>query len=217
MYYTDVPTAGSSLTNMYVWTGWNSGNSITNVGTSLTSVTGLTVWYSWNANIATGSAMTSNIWVSWNDGYSSIAGNVIYAPQVKQRTPEEQAADQARWREEMERSRREMAEQDKKRQEIEARAHELLLEFLDEHQKKEYQEKKYFHLEVLDSKTNEKKRYRIEKGFAGNVRRVDEQGKILKRYCIHTRERLPDEDCMLTQKLLLETNEEHFLRVANAS
>lgn len=35
-------------------------------------------------------------------------------------------------------------------------------------------------------------------------------------YCIHARERLPPHDVMIAQKLLLETNVEHFLATANA-
>ena len=170
----------------------------------------------------TGATTTvTNIWSGWAGGTVGPSYPVqVYSPlghSTPQKSAAEREADEVRWREQQEQYRQRQAEAEKKRLEIEARAHELLLEFLDESQKKEYLAKNYFHLEILDGKTSEVKRYRIEKGFAGNVRRVDASGKILKRYCIHPIERVPDEDCMLTQKLLLETDEEQFLRVANAS
>jgi hypothetical protein len=44
---------------------------------------------------------------------------------------------------------------------------------------------------------------------------VDENDKPLSRYCIHPRDAVPDEDTMLMQMLMLETNEQEFLRIAN--
>lgn len=42
------------------------------------------------------------------------------------------------------------------------------------------------------------------------------EGKPTVSYCIHPKERLPIYDVMLAQKLLLESNVEHFLATANA-
>jgi hypothetical protein len=57
--------------------------------------------------------------------------------------------------------------------------------------------------------------YRIEYGYAGNVKLLGNDGQPVKRYCIHADYRLPYEDQMLAQKMLLEANEPEFLRIAN--
>jgi hypothetical protein len=51
--------------------------------------------------------------------------------------------------------------------------------------------------------------------YAGNVKLLGNDGLPVKRYCIHADSRLPYEDQMLAQKMLLEANEAEFLRVAN--
>lgn len=69
--------------------------------------------------------------------------------------------------------------------------------------------------EVLGLKTGN--RYRIKKGFAGNVVKLTPKGEPEVQYCIHPDMRVPDQDAMLAQKLLLECNEELFLKTANAT
>lgn len=62
------------------------------------------------------------------------------------------------------------------------------------------------------------KRYRIDRGRSQNVRLVEETtGKVVRTYCAHPVEAVPDPDTMLAQKLMLETDEAAFLRIANAS
>lgn len=95
-----------------------------------------------------------------------------------------------------------------------ARARRLLFSMLTPDQQKELDEKNHFHLTVY-SKDGTMKVYRIEHGYAGNVKLLGPDGQPVKRYCIHADSRLPYEDQMLAQKLLLETNEEHFLKTAN--
>lgn len=56
--------------------------------------------------------------------------------------------------------------------------------------------------------------YRIKRGHAGNVVRVD-VGREVERYCIHPAEFVPDADAMLAQKLLLEADPAEFRRIAN--
>ena len=86
---------------------------------------------------------------------------------------------------------------------------ELLLSALSPQQRVEYQEKHHLTLIIGD------KRYRIHKGRTGNIQLLDGQDKVIKCFCIHPREQCPLDDNVLAQKLLLETNEEEFLRVAN--
>jgi hypothetical protein len=103
------------------------------------------------------------------------------------------------------------------RERAKARAQILLREHLTDEQKAELAEKKYFSLGVIDSKSGERRTYRIHQGRAGNVEQVDDNGRRLKRFCIHPNISCPDEDTMLAQKLWLETQEAEFLRVANHS
>lgn len=59
------------------------------------------------------------------------------------------------------------------------------------------------------------RRYRITFRLAGNVYLLDDEGLDVERYCIHAQEPIPVADNMLAQKLMLEADEEQFLRVAN--
>jgi len=95
-----------------------------------------------------------------------------------------------------------------------ARARKLLFSMLNADQQKELDEKNHFHLTV-HSRDGSMRVYRIETGYAGNVKLLGVDGQPVKRYCIHADYRLPHEDQMLAQKLLLETNEPEFLRIAN--
>jgi hypothetical protein len=95
-----------------------------------------------------------------------------------------------------------------------ARARRLLFSMLNADQQKELDEKNHFHLTV-HSRDGSIKVYRIEHGYAGNVKLLGVDGQPVKRYCIHADYRLPYEDQMLAQKLMLETNEPEFLRIAN--
>jgi hypothetical protein len=95
-----------------------------------------------------------------------------------------------------------------------ARARKLLLSMLNVDQQKELEEKNHFHLTVHD-RSGSMRVYRIEHGYAGNVKLLGVDGQPVKRYCIHADSRLPFEDQMLAQKLMLEANEAEFLRIAN--
>ena len=59
------------------------------------------------------------------------------------------------------------------------------------------------------------RRYRIMEKTYSSVSLVDENGVELERYCIHPTTGVPDCDAMLSQKLLVESNEKEFLRLAN--
>lgn len=96
------------------------------------------------------------------------------------------------------------------------KARQILLRHLTDRQQVDLASNGYFEL-ALVRKSGERVRYRIHRGRAGNVRRLDEQGREVRRYCIHPVIACPDEDTMLTQKLWLENDEELFLRTANAS
>lgn len=92
-------------------------------------------------------------------------------------------------------------------QEAEDKARELLLSCLDDEQRADYEAYEHFHVQVRN------KRYRITKKRVGNVYRIEE-GRTVESICIHPSGG-PLEDQMLSQKLMLETDEERFLRIGN--
>lgn len=61
------------------------------------------------------------------------------------------------------------------------------------------------------------RRYRIRLGRARNVDLVGPDGRVQRTYCCHPAEMVPNEDTMLAQLLMLRTEEEAFLSLANAS
>jgi len=103
------------------------------------------------------------------------------------------------------------------------RARRLLASMLSPEQREEFEAENRFHLRVIDGKSGEERVYRIDQGFQGNVKLLGPDGRPVKSYCIHAAttddegHRLPNEDHMLAQKLLLQTDEESFLRIANMS
>lgn len=94
------------------------------------------------------------------------------------------------------------------------RARNLLNQMLSPAQRLMLETKSYFELTVHD-RDGASRTYRIEHGYAGNVKLLDAKGVPVRRYCIHADSRLPYEDQMLAQKLLLESNEMEFLKIAN--
>ena len=93
------------------------------------------------------------------------------------------------------------------------RAAKLLQENLDPRQLEQLTSKGYFDLDVISS-NGERRKYRINRGIHGNVKRIDDSGKVLESLCVQP-DNVPVEDAMLAQKLWLESNEEMLRRVAN--
>lgn len=90
----------------------------------------------------------------------------------------------------------------------ELRAEEVLLMCLNPVQEMEYRQHGCFHLQVNE------RRYRINKGRTGNVELIHE-GLPVYRYCAHPDLWTPDQDVMLAQMLMLQTDEKRFLATAN--
>ena len=88
-------------------------------------------------------------------------------------------------------------------------AEELLLMCLAENQKKAYKERKFFEVTVKG------KVYRIHHGRSMNIDLLGKDGAPAVRYCAHPGEYVPDADTMLAQFLMLTTDEEKFLKIAN--
>lgn len=95
--------------------------------------------------------------------------------------------------------------------EQEARGRKLLLEWLSEAQRKEYEERNCF--EVTGCHTG--KRYRIRYGMGTNVYELDDKGRPLTGWCFVPEGYLVAGDVMLAQKIALETDERAALKLAN--
>lgn len=191
------------------WTNWND--------TSTCSICGATdTWRLWIDNSTATTFSTSNdIWDAWVSYEETTTGGVTYKLYYQQ--PQETAeVRQQRIEQEQQRERERQAAyaaELKQREEAVAKAERLLMESLREKQLEEYQEFKRFTVISKDGKRT----YRVNKGRIRNVQLIDQGGKVLRTYCGHPQEYVPDEDTMLAQKLLLEHEEERFLKLANVS
>lgn len=99
----------------------------------------------------------------------------------------------------------------KERKRARKRARKLLLSALDPWQRRQLKRKGYFH--VSSSRGNV---FRIAREVPFNVRLAGEAKPSRIYFCLEAEDpELPVEDVMLAQKLLLETNEGEFLKLAN--
>jgi hypothetical protein len=88
-----------------------------------------------------------------------------------------------------------------------AKAKSLLLENLSIEQREMYERHGFFEIEA-----HSRRRYRIHcNSVVANIYRLDDGG----RFCAHCDSNLPYEDHFLAQKLMIEYEEETFLRIAN--
>lgn len=190
---TTATTATSASTDGIIWGGWTTG--IWTTG-SWTSASSSSLLYA---------SIDNGVWRTWNSGYT----NYPATDRLMQR--ERYVEDPVALARRTEEIRIEGERMAKARE----RADKLLHECLSPEQSEELRNNGHFHLEVFSGDV--RRRYRINRGRAGNVLQVDDSGRVLKRLCIHPIEMVPDGDTMLAQKLFLEGAEEEFLRVANHS
>lgn len=163
------------------------------------------VWFRWittDSSIATGTVTTASTWTDWNSGW-------IVHP-LPQFTAEEVAAGARRLEEERQRLR---ARQEQE-QLANDRAEALLRAHLNAEQLAQLEAKRYFELELISNKA--RKRYRIERGQSQNILQLDDSGKPIRRFCVVAAARVPVADQMLMQKLMLEYEEDRFLKTANS-
>jgi hypothetical protein len=174
-------------------------------GTSATSSND-TTWNWWTADSGTTAGDAWNNWMFL--GSSSAASDVptIQAePRTLELTPDELERREQRRLEAEERSR----ERERKQAEANDKAEELLRSMLTQEQLGQLDAMAAFEV------TTERAKYRIKRGRSGNVKELNVDGQVVASYCIHPRERVPDADTMLAQKLMLESDEAEFLRIAN--
>lgn len=158
------------------------------------------IWVNTQTTASYNSTSSNYIWETWQNTTSA---TVVYSLNTPRRyTPPPETAAQRR---EREAAAERIVEE---RHAATRKAQALLLSVLSKKQAAELKEKDEF--TVHGSKGGV---YIIKRGIAGNVRR----GRY--RYCGHLPgdQRYPQEDHMLAQKLMIETDEEAFLAVANRS
>jgi hypothetical protein len=187
---------------------WNVWNQAYVYDTAQTVTSNQVIWTVWQQ--AAGGQQTASAAMQAQVTYS----NIYYGQQrlaIRQETPEER---QVRERLEAEQYKRQQ-EVRAKEQKIRAVARELLVAHLNRNQRQRFEAEKVF--EVTGG--SRKQRYLI---YAdGRVKRIDEQGPV-ESYCIHPSYAEPDhnipiEDLILAKKLMLEFDEETFLKTANAT
>lgn len=163
---------------------------------------------------------SSVVWTTWNtDGTATNcsskwavtgAGLVSGDRAEHSRSSAEVRAKRARLDAEVAELRRRQEEEQKT---ADARAEELLLSALDEEQKAEYRKDKSFH--VRNPKSG--RRYRIRRAWSGHVERIGDHGRPVERLCAHPRVQVPLPDNQLIAKLMIETDEDQFRRLANVT
>lgn len=196
-YYDSGTVTGTSTT----WGHWN----YSYVTSDSTATTADYTWAAWNST-TTATSTGDAVWYYWN-----LDTGEARQYQPRQQTPEELAETARVAREYQAELQRQAAEQNRIAEEAELRAAALLKENLAPAQREEYDREKFFTVISKDGR----RRYRVNKGWSHNVEEIDESGKKIATLCAHPVEAVPAHDNMLAQKLMLEHDEERFLRIAN--
>ena len=193
-------TSGTSATNALAIDNW----AVTNSATTTTN--------HWIADQCTAAA--NAVWRS--SGWQQCSHTKVrWTPSVvAQETPEQRVERAAKAELARQAAEREAAQRKVFMDTAKNRARRLLFSMLSPMQQKQLDEKNHFDLTV-HGQDGSQRVYRIEYGYQGNVKLLVPDGQPVRRYCIHADSRLPYEDQMLAQKLLLEANEQDFLRIAN--
>lgn len=180
------------------------------------------IWNEWNNNYYTtnDSYFLDSTAPSVTRNYNLYYGNWVESQReyrvehpfvhVRQSLTDEQIKQE---RERQERYKREYEERERKRKEAQRAAEELLVANLTKEQREMFQKTKKFH--VITEGGN---RYEVDTtGRAGNVKLLDDKGKPIESHCIHHSCGTPTPNCdnALAQKLMLETDEKEFRRIAN--
>jgi hypothetical protein len=204
--YSNVTTGGGEPVT--IWVGWcnavatrSANYTAGNVTTEACNV----IWTNWNQPYVTGSncIATGNIAIGIWQAWVNAQGQAIYTPRLDPIGQEERErllqAETARF-----------LEYEQRRTRAEVRARSLLVDHLLPEQRDSLEKRRCFELVTRDGK----RRYRVHAD--GQVRLLDGQGQEVESYCIHEPGLyLPRSDSVLAKTLLLEANEERFLKIAN--
>lgn len=199
--------SGTSTATGTIWRVWSN-------STAATDTTSDGVWTTWTtaATSATSSvtvACENGVWTAWCDEtgepVSVYAGPSIPAGLTEEEREQRriQAEERAQQLEEENRTLK------KKLKAANARAKKLLLQNLNKEQIKSFSRYKKFLVQAPSGRV-----YELRDGWAGNVEEIKD-GKRIARFCIHPGIKVPNCDNLLAQKLMLETDEERFRKIAN--
>ena len=198
---TNLLTTNMTVSNMEVWAAWNqqvqsliAQSANTQIGNPINTTT--------TSNIVT--ASNSLIWSAWNQGLGQPTGEQVR--EAQRRAQEQQALDTARY-----------AQVRIEQTAANQRAEKLLQETLTPKERVELAEKGFFTLESISKRDGQRRLYRISRGRSRNVHQVDDNGRVIKTLCAHPMALVPDADTMLAQKLMLQADQDEFLRIANHS
>ena len=165
-------------------------------------------WVGWNTTYMTSGMITgggNTTWVTWNHAYLEETAEQI--AEREERYRENDRIMQLRYEEQ----RQEATERTRVAMAAAARASELLIELLSDEQRRTWSEHRWFAVRGSASGRT----YRIRAGIVNNVDRLSEDGTVRDRVlCAHPTD-IPDDDCHLAQMLLLVTDENEFVRIAN--
>lgn len=193
-----VTTSSTSAT----WDTWCTGSTVTG------STSATYVWGEWcdNTSVTTGFTTSTNssgdAWIQWVttsgviqvDQYGNVSAEVI--EQVRLDAERRQA---------------ERLEQTKLQNERKAKAVKLLRNDLTRKQKKDFDKHKHFFVRGNVSGNL----YKIRQGRQHNVAMLDKHKKTKQILCAHPGIYCPDEDTMLSQKIMIEHMEDNFREIAN--
>ena len=201
-----------------IFQNWAATTSATTTGAWPTSWLDTSSCTTTNTITCTGSNTYTSEQIWQMDGWQNTTHSQCrWTPTVhrgSQKTPQEIAAAAAQRELRRQQEIKDRSKRNRFKEAANVRARKLLFQMLNEEQRKELDEKNHFHLTV-HSRDGSMKVYRVDYGFQGNVKLIGADGEVDRSYCIHSDSRLPYEDQMLAQKLLLEANEPEFLRIAN--
>ena len=199
-----------------VWRYWN--DSTTTSTTACTSTND--VWGAWcDATATTATTAGGNVWVTWCTNATTATATTVYTGtphrHVTYQPAPETEAQKAERAARMERYKREESERRQRAEAAAKRAEGLLWEHLTDEQRAEYRRSKSF--VVKGCHTKRSYRVRCGGGLVANVHELDDKGDTQRRLCAHISNAYgaPNADHYLAQKLLLEHQEQDFLRVAN--
>jgi hypothetical protein len=181
-------TTSTNIVNDYAWSNWcsDSVTITTSASSAITPMQDALIW---------------RVWCEQQEVLQSSQQEVLQSSQPVHLNPEE-----VRIRERAHILAQEQIARDK---EAEKRALELLRSCLTPYQLKHFI--KHNSIPVTTKKGN---LYVIQKGVAGNIKKMI-QDKAVESLCCHPNYDFPTEDCMLTQKLMLENDEDGFRKIAN--
>jgi hypothetical protein len=187
-----------------------------------TSSTTSSIWPYWHNNIITSGTTTFTSCTTSSTGniYNDVANWPTWQSQIIELTEEQAAQFQAevdrinrerelRIQEDRERARIQQEAQE----EINKKAKEILLDHLTSKQRETIEKFGWFI--IKGGKSNKEYWVDTKGGISGNIKELDEKGIVIARYCCHLPHSYPTHDHHLTQILMLEWDEDEFLKKAN--